>query len=219
MTDTGPVSGIHVACCCCPASAVTVRRLHEHQPLGLVVFIVLIPLIGALILLYWMIKPSDPTTTASADPSARRGGPACRRPARSAGDEGVEQSMPAFRGRATGCRRNPRSPCHCLQRSAPAELPSALHGRRPRATSGRRRRRISSARGGRGGSGCRAPAVPRGAWHPEPSAVAGPVMRGEQASVSSPSAMPAASPPSDAQTRRITASRSAMSRSAGSSTT
>lgn len=60
MTSTGPLSGILSLALLLPGIAVTVRRLHDTGRSGWWYFIVLIPLIGALILLYWMIKPGDP---------------------------------------------------------------------------------------------------------------------------------------------------------------
>lgn len=61
-TDTGPIAGIVSLLLLLPGLAVTVRRLHDSGRSGWWYFIVLIPLIGGLILLYWMLKPSEPGT-------------------------------------------------------------------------------------------------------------------------------------------------------------
>jgi uncharacterized membrane protein YhaH (DUF805 family) len=58
----GPVSGIWSLATLLPNLAVTVRRLHDTGRSGWWYFIILIPLIGALVLLYWMIKRSDAGT-------------------------------------------------------------------------------------------------------------------------------------------------------------
>ncbi|MCX5478508.1 DUF805 domain-containing protein [Kaistia geumhonensis] len=58
----GPISGLWSLATLLPNLAVTVRRLHDTDRSGWWYFIILIPLIGALILLYWMIKRSDPGT-------------------------------------------------------------------------------------------------------------------------------------------------------------
>jgi uncharacterized membrane protein YhaH (DUF805 family) len=56
----GPVSAIWSLAILLPGLAVTVRRLHDIGRSGWWYFIVLIPLIGALILLYWLVQPSEP---------------------------------------------------------------------------------------------------------------------------------------------------------------
>ena len=59
-----------------PSLAVTVRRLHDTGRSGWWLLIILIPVIGALVLLYWMIKRGDTgPNDHGPDPIASEGGP------------------------------------------------------------------------------------------------------------------------------------------------
>ena len=59
---SGPITVITSLALLVPNLAVAVRRLHDTGRSGWWLLIVLIPLIGALILLWWYIKPSEPGT-------------------------------------------------------------------------------------------------------------------------------------------------------------
>lgn len=60
MQSAGPISGIWSLATILPNLAVTVRRLHDTDRRGWWIFLNLIPLIGALVLLYWYIKKGTP---------------------------------------------------------------------------------------------------------------------------------------------------------------
>lgn len=55
----GLLSGLYSLAVLLPGLAVTVRRLHDTSHSGWWILICLIPLIGVLVLLYFMIKESD----------------------------------------------------------------------------------------------------------------------------------------------------------------
>lgn len=57
-TGYGLLGGIYTLAVLLPGIAVTVRRLHDTDRSGWWIFIMLIPLIGVLILLYFMISDS-----------------------------------------------------------------------------------------------------------------------------------------------------------------
>ena len=59
ISTTGPVGLIIGLVHFIPGLAVTVRRLHDVGRSGWWFLIILIPLIGILVLLYWMIKGSE----------------------------------------------------------------------------------------------------------------------------------------------------------------
>jgi uncharacterized membrane protein YhaH (DUF805 family) len=64
-----------------PSLGVTVRRLHDTNRSGWWILIVLIPLVGFLILLYWMVKPGDAgPNDYGQDPIGTSGGPVYPRP-------------------------------------------------------------------------------------------------------------------------------------------
>lgn len=56
----GVLTGLYSLAILLPAIGVTVRRLHDTSHSGWWLLIVFIPIIGALILLYFTIKDSDP---------------------------------------------------------------------------------------------------------------------------------------------------------------
>ena len=58
-SEVGPAYGLASLAVILPNIAVTVRRLHDTGRSGWWIWLGLIPLIGALILLYWMIKRGD----------------------------------------------------------------------------------------------------------------------------------------------------------------
>ena len=58
-SDVGPAYGLASLAVILPNISVTVRRLHDTGRSGWWFWLGLIPLIGALILLYWMIKRGD----------------------------------------------------------------------------------------------------------------------------------------------------------------
>ncbi len=58
-TSIGILSGIYGLAIIIPGLAVTIRRLHDIGRSGWWIFINLIPLIGLLIFLYFMVKDSD----------------------------------------------------------------------------------------------------------------------------------------------------------------
>ncbi|SHE88002.1 Uncharacterized membrane protein YhaH, DUF805 family [Kaistia soli DSM 19436] len=62
MQSAGPLSGLWSLATILPNLAVTVRRLHDTDRSGWWIFLTLIPLIGALVLLYWYLKPGTPGT-------------------------------------------------------------------------------------------------------------------------------------------------------------
>jgi uncharacterized membrane protein YhaH (DUF805 family) len=57
--QSGPFDGLWSLIAFLPSLSVMVRRLHDVNRSGWWFWIVLIPLVGALILLWWMIKPGD----------------------------------------------------------------------------------------------------------------------------------------------------------------
>ncbi len=58
-SDVGPAYALASLAVILPNISVTVRRLHDTGRSGWWILLGLIPLIGALILLYWMIKRGD----------------------------------------------------------------------------------------------------------------------------------------------------------------
>ncbi|NIP38185.1 MAG: DUF805 domain-containing protein [Candidatus Dadabacteria bacterium] len=56
----GILSGLYALAVLIPGLAVTIRRLHDTGHSGWWIFINLIPLIGFLVFLYYMVKDSDP---------------------------------------------------------------------------------------------------------------------------------------------------------------
>jgi uncharacterized membrane protein YhaH (DUF805 family) len=57
--QSGPFDGLWSLIAFLPSLSVMVRRLHDVNRSGWWFWIVLIPVIGALLLLWWMIKPGD----------------------------------------------------------------------------------------------------------------------------------------------------------------
>lgn len=55
-SDTGPLEGIFSLLIFLPAISVMVRRLHDGDRSGWWFWIILIPLVGALFLLYWLVS-------------------------------------------------------------------------------------------------------------------------------------------------------------------
>jgi uncharacterized membrane protein YhaH (DUF805 family) len=65
------LSGVYALFIFIPSLAVTVRRLHDTNKSGWWILITLVPLIGGLVLLIFMIMDSDPNTNAyGANPKA-----------------------------------------------------------------------------------------------------------------------------------------------------
>ncbi len=60
VESVGVLGGIIALGHIIPSIAVGVRRLHDTNRSGWWYFIIFIPLIGILVMLYWMIKASDP---------------------------------------------------------------------------------------------------------------------------------------------------------------
>lgn len=58
--QAGLISGIFSLIVFLPGWAVTVRRLHDIGRSGWWVFITLIPLVGVIVLIVWLIRESDP---------------------------------------------------------------------------------------------------------------------------------------------------------------
>jgi uncharacterized membrane protein YhaH (DUF805 family) len=58
----GPLSTLYSLGVFVPSLAVSVRRLHDTDRSGLWLLLILIPLIGFLVLLYFMVQPSEPGT-------------------------------------------------------------------------------------------------------------------------------------------------------------
>ena len=63
-TELGPVTAILSLALFLPGFSVTVRRLHDTGRSGWWSLILLVPVIGFFVFLYWMIRPSDPTENA-----------------------------------------------------------------------------------------------------------------------------------------------------------
>ena len=59
-TDIGPLNGIASLATLIPSFAVSVRRLHDIERSGWFLLLALIPIIGWIILLYWMCQPGTP---------------------------------------------------------------------------------------------------------------------------------------------------------------
>ena len=55
----GLLSGIFSLACLCPSLAVTVRRLHDIGRGGVWLLLILVPLVGAIVLLVFAVKPGD----------------------------------------------------------------------------------------------------------------------------------------------------------------
>lgn len=62
LTGMGTLSGIYTIIVLIPGIAVTVRRLHDTDRTGWWLFIALIPLVGAIVLLVFMVLDSDPNS-------------------------------------------------------------------------------------------------------------------------------------------------------------
>jgi len=60
MTGTGPISGLYALAVLLPGIAVAARRLHDTGRSGWLLLLVLIPLIGAIVLLVFMVQDSKP---------------------------------------------------------------------------------------------------------------------------------------------------------------
>lgn len=58
--DAGPLASVFSLVCLLPGISVMVRRLHDTGRSGWWFWIILIPLIGWIFLLYWLIKAGDP---------------------------------------------------------------------------------------------------------------------------------------------------------------
>ena len=56
-TDIGPLNGIASLATLIPSFSVSVRRLHDIERSGWFLLLVLIPIIGWIILIYWMCQP------------------------------------------------------------------------------------------------------------------------------------------------------------------
>lgn len=73
--QTGPIGGIFSLVILLPGISVMVRRLHDTGHSGWWFWIVLIPIVGWIILLYWMIKAGDAGDNEfGSDPLASGGG-------------------------------------------------------------------------------------------------------------------------------------------------
>jgi uncharacterized membrane protein YhaH (DUF805 family) len=59
MTGYGPLTGIYSLAIVIPGTAVAVRRLHDTDRSGWWLFISLIPFIGALVLLFFLVSDSQ----------------------------------------------------------------------------------------------------------------------------------------------------------------
>jgi uncharacterized membrane protein YhaH (DUF805 family) len=53
------LSGIYSLACCCPASASRVRRLHDIGKSGWWALLMIVPIIGALVLIYFAVQDSQ----------------------------------------------------------------------------------------------------------------------------------------------------------------
>ncbi|WP_431127408.1 DUF805 domain-containing protein [Flagellimonas flava] len=60
----GPIYGLYALAMLIPGLAVAVRRLHDVGKKGAMLFVVLIPVIGSLWLLFLLVKDSDPNENA-----------------------------------------------------------------------------------------------------------------------------------------------------------
>ena len=60
MTGIGLLGGVYAIAVIVPGMAVTVRRLHDTGRSGWWVLLALIPIIGGLVLLYFLVLDSDP---------------------------------------------------------------------------------------------------------------------------------------------------------------
>ena len=60
--ESDTISGLLSLALLLPGLGVCVRRLHDIGKSGWLVLLALIPLIGAIILIVWYVKPSDPYT-------------------------------------------------------------------------------------------------------------------------------------------------------------
>ena len=58
-TGIGLLSGIYALVMLVPGIAVTIRRLHDTGRSGWWLLLMLVPLIGPLVLLYWYVQPSQ----------------------------------------------------------------------------------------------------------------------------------------------------------------
>ena len=56
-TDIGPLNGIASLATLIPSFSVSVRRLHDIERSGWFLLLALIPIIGWIILIYWMCQP------------------------------------------------------------------------------------------------------------------------------------------------------------------
>ena len=62
--DIGPTNTIFTLATIIPSFAVSVRRLHDIGRSGWWLLILLVPLIGLIVLIYWACQPSDPVPNA-----------------------------------------------------------------------------------------------------------------------------------------------------------
>ena len=60
QAGVGLLSGIYTIAVIIPSIAVSVRRLHDTNHSGWALLLLLIPLIGAIIILIWTVRDSDP---------------------------------------------------------------------------------------------------------------------------------------------------------------
>ena len=58
----GPFSGLYLLAILIPAIAVSVRRLHDIGKSGWWFLLIFVPLIGAIVLIIWFVKDSEPGT-------------------------------------------------------------------------------------------------------------------------------------------------------------
>jgi uncharacterized membrane protein YhaH (DUF805 family) len=73
-TQMGTLTGLYVLATVIPGTAVAVRRLHDTNRSGWWLVISLIPLLGAIVLLYFLIQEGDAGDNAfGADPKAAGG--------------------------------------------------------------------------------------------------------------------------------------------------
>lgn len=66
----GPVNTIFSLATIVPSLAVSVRRLHDIGRSGWFLLLILIPLIGIIVLIYWACQPSDPQANQYGPPPA-----------------------------------------------------------------------------------------------------------------------------------------------------
>ena len=69
-SDIGPFSAIFVLATLIPSLSVAVRRLHDIGRSGWFLLLALIPVIGALLLIYWLCQPGTPGPNTYGNPVA-----------------------------------------------------------------------------------------------------------------------------------------------------